>query len=207
MKGPKPVHVLERIARRSSITDNGCWVSDFPPNNVGYPCMGGGARYYEVSRLVHRVAYHELVGPLDEALVIDHLCGNKRCWCPQHLRQVPQGVNNEPGRLARAEAQRSQELCKRGHPLSGDNLYKHPVNGGRTCRTCRKDNETATRRAAGIPEKGSSTTCGNGHKYEGDSFYVYTSPNGKTSRICRICVVERNARKKEGRLILKHSKE
>lgn len=31
------------------------------------------------------------------------------------------------------------DLCKRGHPLAGDNLYITPHNGHRQCKQCRRD--------------------------------------------------------------------
>jgi hypothetical protein len=38
---------------------------------------------------------------------------------------------------AAAKARRARTICKRGHPLSGVNLYVKP-NGNRICRTCRR---------------------------------------------------------------------
>ena len=45
------------------------------------------------NRLVHRIVYSALVGPLKDKLVIDHLCRNRRCCNPKHLRQVTQKEN------------------------------------------------------------------------------------------------------------------
>lgn len=58
--------------------------------------------------------------PLGEALTIPRL--------PREMQQA--AIN------AAALLRKSRTHCKRGHPLSGDNLYEYK--GGRTCLTCKK---------------------------------------------------------------------
>lgn len=45
------------------------------------------------------------------------------------------------GILAAAARRRALTHCKRGHPLSGENLF-HTSNGGRGCKTCRRIHKT-----------------------------------------------------------------
>ena len=51
-----------------------------------------GKKYY-----THRVAYEELVGPIPDGLVLDHLCRNRRCCNPEHLEPVTDGENTRRG--------------------------------------------------------------------------------------------------------------
>jgi len=83
----------------------------------------------------HRVSYILQNGHLLDDLVIDHLCRNSSCVMPDHLDAVTTVENfmrcmSPPAKNAR------KTHCKRGHELSGNNLWKH--NGKRHCRECRR---------------------------------------------------------------------
>ncbi|MBP27876.1 MAG: endonuclease [Methylobacterium sp.] len=84
----------------------------------------------------HRLAYELAVGEIQAGLVIDHLCRTPRCINPAHMEPVTLGVNTLRG-VGITAAQARQTHCKRGHPLSGSNLYRMPDNG-RVCITCRR---------------------------------------------------------------------
>lgn len=43
--------------------------------------------------MAHRYAYEDLIGPVDPALDLDHLCRNRWCVNPYHLDPVPHSVN------------------------------------------------------------------------------------------------------------------
>lgn len=87
----------------------------------------------------HRVGYELYVGKIPDGLMLDHLCRNRCCVNPKHLEPVTNLENVRRG----IAAQRNREIrlamthCKRGHPLSGDNLYINPGSGQRVCRSCR----------------------------------------------------------------------
>jgi hypothetical protein len=81
----------------------------------------------------HRAAYKMLIGPIPEGMVLDHLCRNRSCVNPDHLEPVAAGVNTSRGDRAH------QTLCRRGHPLSGDNLTRHSRTGARVCRQCQQE--------------------------------------------------------------------
>lgn len=108
-----------------------CWLWLGRLNGDGY---GGFNRTGQRSEPVHRVAYELLVGPIPEALHIDHLCRNRPCVNPAHLEPVAPGVNVLRGNGTGARNARMTH-CKRGHEFTSDNtMISH---GARVCRQCR----------------------------------------------------------------------
>lgn len=97
----------------------------------------GYGRFYVGGKTVgaHQFAYRRMYGDVPEGMVIDHVCRNRRCVNPDHLRTVTRVENVMIGSGVTAENAR-KELCTHGHPLSGENLYVKP-NGERGCRQCR----------------------------------------------------------------------
>jgi hypothetical protein len=91
----------------------------------------GGRQVY-----AHRFAFEALVGPIPEGLSLDHLCRVTWCVFPGHLDPVEHRTNVLRG-VGPTAVNARKTHCKRGHPLSGDNLYVQP-RGYRNCRTCKQ---------------------------------------------------------------------
>lgn len=113
--------------------DSGCWVWTGAKVRDGYGVICEGGNHGRNLR-AHRVAYELLVGQIPSGLVIDHLCRNRACVNPAHLEPVTVRENILRGRSVMAERAK-QEVCSRGHMLSGDNLFS-PSSGQRGCREC-----------------------------------------------------------------------
>lgn len=136
----------------------------------------------------HRFAYEDLVGPIPDGLVIDHLCRNRACVNPAHLEPVENRTNILRGVGSPAQNAR-REFCVNGHPLAGDNLYPQP-DGKRMCKECRRQRKRARleaekeqRRSEGRILNAAKTHCIKGHPFAGENLRI--TPSGK--RICREC--------------------
>jgi hypothetical protein len=142
--------IADRFWPKVNKTDT-CWLwtaSRGGGNNNNYGAFGfpNHKKVY-----AHRVAYELVNGPIPPGLHIDHLCRVTLCVNPAHLEAVSQAENNRRSDSVCAKFAR-QTHCKRGHPLSGDNLYllrwDRGSGFGRNCRACHALRERWRREAS-----------------------------------------------------------
>lgn len=96
----------------------------------------------------HRFAYELSVGAIPVGLEIDHRCHDQACAagpacqhrrCVNHAHLAPATTQENLARSASlAILNAAKTHCKRGHPLSGDNL-RICASGSRECKECRRD--------------------------------------------------------------------
>jgi len=122
---------MQRFWSKVNKTDT-CWLWTACIQTGGY----GLSWYNGRNVLAHRLSYELLKGEIPKGLTIDHLCRVRHCVNPDHLEVVTNKENVLRGEGLSAINSRKTH-CKRGHPLSGDNLYRHPK-GERHCRACKK---------------------------------------------------------------------
>lgn len=94
-RAPRPTSAMtpDMIARfeRSYIKSAGCWTWLGPKASHGY----GGITFDGKRRMAHRVALERVIGDIDAATQVDHICGNRLCVNPAHLRVATQKQNSE----------------------------------------------------------------------------------------------------------------
>lgn len=126
---PIPSRVQERAGTRWD-ADGDCWISTYSVASHGYAQIGwdngGGDRHIV---LAHRASWEYAMGPVPLGHTLDHLCKQKRCVNPAHMRILTNYEN------ARRTAGRDWPLgqCINGHPNSES--YVQPA-GTRVCRPC-----------------------------------------------------------------------
>jgi len=129
-----PAHI--RVLRRCIIGD--CWDFTGAKRN-GYGVVG--VRKSESPRPTHRVVWEALVGPIPEGMTLDHLCRNRACCNPDHLRILSRGANVLAGYGPSAIAAR-RTACIKGHEFTEQNTYISKK-GHRHCRRCHAGQQVA----------------------------------------------------------------
>lgn len=112
-----------------------CWLWRGPLRATGYGVVYLDGKH----RSVHAAALH-LADPemfsFQRGFEVDHICNNRACINPAHLRVVTHRENMRAGVIRRT-------TCRAGHPWTNENTYvaKVKYKGGyreqRYCRTCR----------------------------------------------------------------------
>jgi hypothetical protein len=124
--------------------DADCWISTYSTASHGYAQIGWQTKQERKVVLAHRAAWEHVNGPVPPGMTIDHLCKQRRCVNPQHLRVLDNFEN------ARRTSGRDWPMgeCANGHPNS--ELYTQP-SGKIVCRPCKQRwyaNHEAKKRAA-----------------------------------------------------------
>lgn len=135
---PLRMYLLQRIVVDDA---TGCWNWTGSCDRHGYGRINRGGGCQRTG--AHRASYAEFVGPIPDGFHVHHNCRNPRCLNPAHLAAVSPWEHNivlTPGCYAYEAAR--QTHCKKGHPLSGDNLSPTWLKRGkRICRICLRERE------------------------------------------------------------------
>jgi hypothetical protein len=127
------------IAQTDSTPDpvTGCWNSNRAVTAKGYATIGWREDGQAYGTLVHRASWSHTNGKIPDGLVIDHMCHNRRCVNPDHLRAITLMQNNIRRNNSGAH-EFSLDTCQWGHPLSMMKLQPTGKNAGRWryCKGC-----------------------------------------------------------------------
>lgn len=127
--------------------DSPCWIWQAGKDRDGYGRFVMNGK----TMAAHRASWELHVGELPPypEKEIDHLCKQRDCVNPGHLRAVTHDENCE-GASSFAQVNKAKTHCAKGHRLSEDNIYTRK-RGWRACKTCQIEwsrSYRASRRAA-----------------------------------------------------------
>ena len=135
-----PERVKDRAYKKIVRAVNGCWISTYSVASHGYAQIGWSNRAAGERHIVlaHRASWEKVNGPVPVGMTLDHLCREKRCVNPAHLRLMD---NFENGRRTHGMDWKIGE-CPNGHPNSMlvDDPHRRDKQGnprvGKRCKEC-----------------------------------------------------------------------
>jgi hypothetical protein len=105
-----------------------CWQWKGAMDRNGYGRFSGRGML-----MAHRYSYQQHKGDIPVGITVDHLCFNRGCVNPDHLRLLTRSEN------ARNQQSTLRTHCKNGHPFDDGNTAVR--RGSRRCKICRNEVE------------------------------------------------------------------
>jgi len=122
---------IQRFLGKINISKNSCWEWKASKNKCGYGCFTIKNKAY----LSHRFIFEYYHGQICPDLTIHHICNNRSCVNPKHLKQVPikENIFYSPFTIASINSKKTH--CPQGHEYTPENIYIQK--GGKYCKICK----------------------------------------------------------------------
>lgn len=141
-----------------------CWYDDtayFNEHGYAYLFQKGKAPIR-----AHRFVYQKFYGSIPRSCSLDHMCRNRGCVNPYHMRPMTQRENLlAPGSKSPAAIHAAVTECPRGHEYTASNTSIR-LNGSRRCKACHRieEKDRTTRNSA---RKANPTSDAADHRAQG----------------------------------------
>lgn len=133
---------VARFWEKVEKTPDSCWLWTGTKDRNGYGLA--------MKTVAHRVAYAIEVGPIPAGLTLDHMCRNRACVRPSHLRPCTMRENVlAPHSRSLSALNAAKTHCSAGHPFSRANTRVNSK-GHRSCARC-ASRHAAKSRAQRVP--------------------------------------------------------
>ena len=137
---PNNVPAMDRFLMRLDIIEGSeCifWKDPLMKNGYGQLCVNGG--FF----LAHRFSYSQFIGPIPPGICIDHICRQRNCVNPSHLRLVTRKENTIQNSIGPTALNMAKTHCIYGHEFTPENTYRTHSSTGpkRACKICSKRRE------------------------------------------------------------------
>lgn len=114
-----------------------CWVWNGPRERCGYGVSWAGKP--GGTMIAHRFALLTEMGELPRDLVVDHICRNRACCNPKHLRVITSRENVLIG-VGPSAVNARKTHCRKGHEFTDENTLR--IRGSsRACKACQRQAE------------------------------------------------------------------
>lgn len=117
---PIPRVIQLKAGSNFAIAESGCWESQWSKQGKGYAVISQKVAGKVSVYLAHRAAWTLYNGGIPQGMVVDHMCFNRACVRPDHLRLLTLRENTRNKLGVHVPAGQ----CKNGHPDSDLKLVK-----------------------------------------------------------------------------------